>query len=190
MKRLPLIPTIVVALAVAAMVGLGIWQLQRARWKEGLLARFAVARTLPSTAFPAVPPSDDALLFRRASGFCLNVTEWRAMAGRNLAGESGWRHIAACRTGAEGPGMQVDMGWSDRSTNPAWTGGRVSGVIAPDTRHRILLVSTAPAPGLQASAPPNPADVPNNHRSYAVQWFAFAAAAAIIYVLALRHRRA
>jgi surfeit locus 1 family protein len=28
--------------------------------------------------------------------------------------------------------------------------------------------------------------VPNNHRSYAVQWFLFAAAALIIYLLAVR----
>ncbi|HEX6072551.1 MAG TPA: SURF1 family cytochrome oxidase biogenesis protein, partial [Sphingomicrobium sp.] len=35
-RRLPVIPTIVVAAAVAAMIGLGIWQLQRAHWKEGL----------------------------------------------------------------------------------------------------------------------------------------------------------
>src|SRR5205085_173423 len=36
-RRLPLIPTIIVAAAVAIMIGLGVWQLQRARWKEGLL---------------------------------------------------------------------------------------------------------------------------------------------------------
>jgi surfeit locus 1 family protein len=82
------------------------------------------------------------------------------------------------------------MGWSNRSDNPAWTGGRVSGVIAPDSRHRILLVSEAAAPGLQPSALPDPAEVPNNHRSYAVQWFAFALSATIIYGLALRRRLA
>ena len=31
-RRLPLIPTIVVAAAVAVMIGLGVWQLQRAEW--------------------------------------------------------------------------------------------------------------------------------------------------------------
>jgi surfeit locus 1 family protein len=31
--------------------------------------------------------------------------------------------------------------------------------------------------------------VPNNHLSYAVQWFLFAAIASVIYVLAVRRRR-
>ncbi|MDB5689636.1 MAG: hypothetical protein JWL91_1512 [Sphingomonas bacterium] len=190
MKRLPLIPTLIVALAVLTMIGLGVWQLRRAEWKDGLLARYATARTLPATAFPAIPPADDALLFRRASGFCLEVTGWRATSGRNRAGTAGWRHIAACRTGGgEGPGMQVDMGWSNRADAPDWRGGRVEGVIGPDSKHRILLVATQAAPGLVPSALPSTDDVPNNHRSYAVQWFAFAAVAAIIYTLALRRRR-
>lgn len=187
--RIPLIPTIIVALAVLAMVGLGMWQLRRATWKDSLVVRYAAARSLPPTAFPSVPTAGDELLFRRAGGFCLEVTGWRASAGRNLKGEAGWRHIAACRTGGgEGPGLQVDMGWSDRSDSPDWRGGPVSGVIGPDRGHRILLVSTVAAPGLQPSEPPSTNDVPNNHRSYAVQWFAFAAVAAAIYVLALRRR--
>jgi surfeit locus 1 family protein len=183
----PVIATIIVALAVVVMIGLGVWQLRRAAWKDALVAQYAAARSLPATAFPAVPTDAESLLFRRAGGYCLQVTGWRASAGRNLKGEAGWRHVAACRTGGgEGPGMQVDMGWSNRSDAPNW---RVEGVIGPDSKHRILLVSTAPAPGLAASELPSTDDIPNNHLSYAVQWFAFAAIAAIIYALALRRRR-
>ena len=54
-RRLPVIPTIIVAAAVALMIGLGVWQLQRAKWKEGLLARYAEAETLPPIAFPGGP---------------------------------------------------------------------------------------------------------------------------------------
>jgi cytochrome oxidase assembly protein ShyY1 len=187
---LPIVATIVVTMAVLTMIGLGIWQLRRAAWKNALLDRFEVAQTLPVTAFPTYPPVGDALLFRRARGLCLEVTGWRASAGRNLSGESGWRHVASCRTGGgEGPGMQVDMGWSNRADAPDWRGGRVEGVIGPDRDHHILLVATQPAPGLAASARPSAADVPNNHLSYAVQWFAFAAMAVVIYILALRRRR-
>ena len=39
MRRLPMIPTIVVLLAVGTMVALGVWQLQRMAWKDDLLAR-------------------------------------------------------------------------------------------------------------------------------------------------------
>ena len=54
-RRLPLIPTIVVAAAVAVMIGLGVWQLQRAEWKERLIARYTRAETLPPIAWPTVP---------------------------------------------------------------------------------------------------------------------------------------
>ena len=188
--RWPLIPTILVVAAVATMIGLGIWQLQRKGEKEALIARFQAARSLPPIAWPAVPPGDDSLLYRRAEGYCVTVTGWRAAAGRSAAGESGWSHIASCSTGGlEGPGMQADMGWSTDSKPPVWRGGAVEGVITPDRDHRIRLVATRPAPGLQASEPPSPEAVPNNHLLYAIQWFFFAAAAAVVYVLALRRRQ-
>ncbi|PTQ10815.1 hypothetical protein CLG96_10480 [Sphingomonas oleivorans] len=190
MKRIPLIPMIVVALAVLLMIGLGLWQLRRAEWKEGLLARYAQASRLPPMAWPAVPPTDGSLLFRRAGGFCLQPTGWTARAGRNRAGESGWRHIAACRTGgAEGPGLNVDMGWSKSADPPkSWRGGRVTGVIESDREHVILLVSDRAAPGLEPSALPSPEQIPNNHRAYAVQWFLFAGVALIISGLAFSRR--
>jgi surfeit locus 1 family protein len=190
MKRLPLLPTLLVGLAVAAMIALGVWQLRRAEWKETLLARYAGAEGLPPIAWPKIPPADGSVLFRRASGFCLQVAGWSARSGHNRAGQPGWRHIASCRTGAEGPGMQVDMGWSKDSAAPrGWGGGAVTGVIDSDRDHLILLVSDAAAPGLEPSAAPSPADIPNNHRAYAVQWFLFAGMALVIYALALQRRQ-
>ena len=187
--RLPFWPTLIVAAAVAVMVGLGIWQLNRAEEKKALIARYQAAAKLPPVAWPSIP-RDDSLLYRRADGFCLKVVDWRAVAGRNLRGETGWSHIASCRTGGmEGPGMQVDMGWSVSGKAPAgWDGGPVSGVIVPDRQHKIRLVSIKAAPGLLPSAAPSPRDMPNNHLLYAIQWFFFAAAAAVIYLLALRRR--
>ena len=191
MRRWPLIPSLVVAAAVLTMIGLGIWQLGRAEWKQELIARFEANRDLPATAWPSVPPADDSLLYRRATGFCLEPVAWRAIAGRNLADVTGWSHIASCRTGGgEGPGMEVDIGWSKSSKPPAWRGGEVSGIVVPDSKHRIRLVATSAAPGLQPSLPPSPSGTANNHLLYALQWFFFAAAAAVIYGLALRRRRA
>jgi cytochrome oxidase assembly protein ShyY1 len=188
--RWPLVPTVIVAAAVATMIALGIWQLRRADEKEALIERYRAAAGQPPVAWPALAPADGALFYRRATGFCTEVTGWRSVAGRSRAGRTGWSHIAACRTGGfEGPGMQVDMGWSQRHQPPAWRGGEVSGVIAPDREHRLRLVSEAPAPGLEPSARPDPEDLPNNHLMYAFQWFFFALVAAIIYVLALRRRQ-
>ncbi|WP_294313921.1 SURF1 family protein [uncultured Sphingomonas sp.] len=198
MKRIPLIPTIVVALAVSAMIGLGLWQLlDRAPKKEAYLAQLAANPAKPPIAFPRFP--DDRLLFRRASGLCVRVTGQR-LAG---AGKAGFRLIADCATGAEGPGMLVQLGTTtDPAYKDTWTGGPVTGFIshAPDARsligslfdhtpQRLMIVADRPAPGLSANGQPDLSSVPNNHLSYAVQWFLFAAIAATIYALALRRRR-
>ena len=45
-------------------------------------------------------------------------------------------------------------------------------------------------PPLLPSAPPTIDTIPNNHLSYAVQWFSFAAILAIIYGLWMRRRLA
>jgi surfeit locus 1 family protein len=203
MRRPPVVSTVLVLVAIAAMVVLGIWQLQRAEEKNTLLARYAAASRLPEMAFPAIATGDN-LLFRRAGGTCLEPLYPRVEGGRSAKGEAGWRHIVSCRTGAEGPGMTVDIGWSARfDLVPDWKGGAVSGIISRQPDHRsllsrtfgkaaepaLMLVATQPAAGLEPSAPPSIIDVPNNHLAYAVQWFLFAGIAAIIYLLALRRRQ-
>ena len=85
--------------------------------------------------------------------------------------------------------MAVELGWSkDPNAKWTWPGGPVSGIIAPDRQQRIRLVAASAPPGLQPSAMPSLDMIPNNHRSYAIQWFLFAGAALVIYVLALRKR--
>jgi surfeit locus 1 family protein len=190
MKKLPLLPTLIVALSMGAMIYLGIWQLHRAAWKESLIAQYAAAASKPPMAFPLVPSRTKTPLFRRATGFCLAVKSWRSVSGENLQNQPGWSHIAQCQTGGgEGPGMQVDMGWSRNLKDPVWKGGEVSGTIAADNTAIIRLVSSTPAPGFVASKPADIADIPNNHLSYAVQWFIFAGLAGLIYVIALFRRK-
>lgn len=200
--KLPPVPTILVGLAVAAMIGLGIWQLDRRGEKEALIARLAATRDLPAMAFPS-PPVGDEHLFRRAGLMCLEVAGWTEQAGRDAKGGKGWRHLAECRTGVEGMTVKLDMGVATApGTTPAWKGGEVTGTIthAPDSTpllaslftkrppRNLMLVADTPAPGLSASAAPDPSSVPNNHLAYAVQWFLFAGIAVVIYLLALRHR--
>ncbi|WP_265569385.1 SURF1 family protein [Sphingomicrobium nitratireducens] len=177
----------VVAGAIAVMIGLGIWQLQRLEWKEGLIASYADAADLPPVPYPklaTVPP-----LYRKSSVNCLEVIDWRHQAGQNADGQSGYSHVADCRTGAEGPGAAIDIGWSrEPEAGTDWTGGAVEGVIGPDEKFGQRLVARDGQAGLEASAPPSPEAMPNNHLAYAVQWFAFALIAAVIYLLALRRR--
>lgn len=189
-RRLPVIPTIVVLAAVAVMIGLGIWQLRRAQWKEGLIAQYSRAEAMPPIVWPTKPIRNDQLpLFRHATGVCLRPVGQRAVAGENRSGEPGYAHIVDCSTGAEGPGMSVEVGWSkDPNAKVNWAGGPVSGIVAPDSRMRMRLVAASAPPGLEPSAAPSIGSIPNNHRSYALQWFSFAAIALIIYGLAVRKR--
>lgn len=202
-RRLPPVPTIIVALAVAVMIALGIWQLGRAHEKEAAIAAWRTNMGLPATAYPAAHPTDERYMFRRLSANCLRVERWQVIGGRTKDGQSGWRHIAHCATGAEGPGIVVDVGVSRTpDAQVAWPGGPVRGHATrePDNSPwlerlagkavplRLMIVAEEPAPGLAPSPPPDPSSVPNNHRSYMVQWFLFAAIAAVIYALALRKR--
>ena len=188
--RVPIIPTIIVVAAVAVLIGLGFWQLQRLGEKETLLARLAAAQELPPIGWPTMPMNEPLPLFRSATGNCLEVVGFRTGAGQNRIGESGHVIIANCRVGAEGPGMAVELGWSKNpNAGREYRGGLVSGVIAPDRFAGMRLVAAEPGPGLMASAPPSPSAIPNNHFGYAVTWFLFAGIALVIYVLALRRRR-
>jgi surfeit locus 1 family protein len=193
-KRIPLVATVIVAGAVAVMIGLGLWQLQRAKWKEGLIARYAAAEKLPPIAFPTVPLRNQQLpLFRHATGVCLRVAGHRAIAGENQAGDPGYVQIADCVTGAEGPGMSVEVGWSQNpNAKVNWSGGPVSGVIVPDRRSRMRLVAASAPAGLEPSKMPDVTTVspvtPAGHRGYAATWFSLAVAALIIYGFAVRKR--
>ncbi|HEY0414695.1 MAG TPA: SURF1 family protein [Allosphingosinicella sp.] len=202
--KLPLVPTLFVALAVLAMVRLGVWQLHRSAEKEGLRAQYEQNAKRPAMALPPAAIADGRLLFRRASAFCLEVTEWRRTGGQSATGRGGTRFIAQCRTGAEGPGFAADMGVSpDPKAVPRWKGGEVSGTIVAEPSRaglwerlsgkappaRPMIVSIRPAPGLEASAQPSRDAIVNNSFSYALQWFFFAATALVIYLLALRRRQ-
>jgi cytochrome oxidase assembly protein ShyY1 len=192
MTRRLLVPTLLVVAAVALMVGLGIWQLKRASWKEGVLARYAVAEKLPPIIFPTAPMRSDQLpLFRHATGVCQRVVGHRAIAGENQAGDPGYVQILDCTTGAEGPGMAVEVGWSNNpNAKVNWAGGPVSGIIVPDRYSRMRLVAASSPPGLQPSRTPDvksaTAVTPAGHRGYAATWFALAAIALVIYILAMR----
>jgi len=198
MKRLPVIPTLVVALAVATMIALGIWQLRRAAWKEALLADYGRAAALPAVDLDPLLASGrplPALSFRRALVTCdARDAAVTAQAGRSSADASGQAYYVACRPGASGDAgrLRVNAGWADRPdaarrlTVTGLVAGRL-GVVGADGP--ITLVAATPAAPLTiASAPPDLAAIPNNHLSYALQWFAFALTAAVIYLLALRTR--
>jgi len=185
--RVPIVATVVVLLAVATMIGLGLWQLKRLDEKEAELARYAQAQALSSdVAWPTSPAQYKGALYRHSSVDCTAVDGIDTTAGHSANGETGWAHIARCAL-ASGGKAEVALGWSREPRTPQWVGGEVAGFVGP-YRNGVKLVAAPPQAGLEQLAAPDPRDIPNNHLSYAVQWFLFALTALVIYALALRKR--
>lgn len=187
-SRIPIIPTLVVVAAVATMIALGVWQLQRRDGKEALIARYSQAQTLSSSvAWPRDAATRADALFRHSGFTCERVVARGAVAGHSASGETGWAQTATCAIGG-GFEAEVVLGWARDPRQVDWAGGTVIGFVAPGANDEARLIASPPLAGLSASAHPDPRDMPNNHFAYAVQWFIFAAMALVIYVLAVRKR--
>jgi len=201
MKRsIPIIPTLVVLVACAIMVRLGFWQIDRLHQKEAMIARFEAAQA--QTEFSYLNPDQPAALYRHVMIYCDRVGQGSVRSGRNAQGMAGWSHVFRCTWGGLWPGTPPDqtmtdyvlrpadvvIGWSGTPAQVKWAGGEVTGTVVPGGELGYHIVADPPLAGLQSNARPDPRDLPNNHLSYAVQWFAFAGIALVIYALALRKR--
>jgi len=178
-------PTVLTLVALAILVGLGAWQLQRRAWKRTMLAELAAAAHQPEIAFAG--GDEPGLAFRRARVACtVRDAVPEQGAGTSLAGHAGFSHRVRCRQN-----VLVDLGWSPRlSPATALTFDRTFHGVLVDrstpTRRaspRYVLIATDPVSPLAPSAPPTAASIPDNHLAYAVQWFAFAGVLLAIYAL-------
>ena len=204
MRKPPLLATLTVLLAVGIMIALGFWQIHRRDWKEAMLARFAAAEqiTTPLIVTGADLPANAA--YRHVRWDCPETRADQVVGGANATGHYGWAHVFVCMhgDGAATTMVPVVIGWSSGVIPIQWAGGAISGVAVPGPKSGVMLPPTSAGPretawhiiadpplaGFMANASPDPRDIPNNHWSYAIQWFAFAATALIIYALALRRR--
>lgn len=198
MRRPPLFALIVVLAAVATMIGLGVWQLQRLRWKEGLLASYSAAagNPAPLAIVGTDLPADAA--YRHVLWDCPAPGPDQVTGGANAAGRQGWAHVMLCRH--QDSVVPVVIGWSAGLAPVVWAGGAITGVAVPGPKSGVILpgaparaldwhiVADPPLAGLAANARPDPRNIPNNHLAYAVQWFLFAATALVIFALALRRK--
>jgi hypothetical protein len=138
LKRLPLIPTLLVLAAVAVMVRLGFWQIDRMHQKDAMVAEFTAALESPSA---EIDLNRDQLIdypdpYVPVTVHCTSAGPDRPKSGRNLAGEAGWAHVFACRyTSPRGKQAEVRViaGWSKAPLVANWQGGKVSGIVAPES---------------------------------------------------------
>lgn len=133
--------TITVAIAAAILVGLGIWQLQRLKWKEGLLAHVAALQHAP-------PQSLGPVLARAARGEDVNLTRVTVdclapafppsrvfLRGVGEGGAFTRRPVSACRIAAAGYNLiAIDRGVASETgmqapTTPVAPPAQITGVI-------------------------------------------------------------
>lgn len=184
MRRLPIVPTIIVAIAVAIMIALGFWQIARLHQKEAMLARYTAAQgSAAEMPFPFTPADTEPALYHRSALDCVSASDPTSRSGRTAKGDAGIAQIVTCHL-ADGKTAELVLGVAQTPATVAWNGGKVTGWIAPGPR----LIADPPQAGLAANARPDPNDIANNHLAYAVQWFFFALVAVVIYALAVRKR--
>ncbi|MCL6250660.1 SURF1 family protein [Altererythrobacter sp. KTW20L] len=203
-RKVPVIPTIVVAIVVLACIRFGFWQIDRAIERDASKVLMQERLALPPlTIGGAVPSEVESLYYRQLAATCAEVLGWEVSSGSSADQGAGWRYVASCLAPDGSSQFSVDMGVSKRpDLSPAWAGGQVEGRgrSLPDTRpisqrmldepeaQGLMIVAQTPAPGLSASKQPDPSDEENTSWSYAGQWFFFALTALVIYILALRRR--
>jgi len=114
--RFPIGLTVAAAIAFAILIGLGVWQVKRLHWKEGLLARIHALQTAPPRDLAAAlsgPLDGPEFDFTRVTANCPDIEitpSLRLYALRDAA--TGYRIITACTlTGARFGSILVDRGF-------------------------------------------------------------------------------
>jgi len=191
---------------VPVLIWLGFWQLQRREWKHNVQAELTRAASLPLVTpreFLDAMAGSKSLQFRRATVDCRpgRVTPYDIKGGSSAAGEGGYRVLVACRDPAKrythGPDIVVVAGWAPRpdavktlDLDTSFTGTIIEHPYDKQPgRPLFLLIPTTAVSPLLPSRIPTPDELPDNHLSYALQWFAFAITLAVIYAIYVRRWR-
>lgn len=145
MRRL-LLPGLCTLVALAILIGLGTWQVERMHWKHDVLAAIAAAEARPGVELPASPPP---FLKVRATGRLLfDLAALYGAEGRDLrSGPVMGAQLLVPLERPGGPAVMVMLGWVP--TLPAERTPRVAtveGYIRP-ADHAGLFSATDDAPG-------------------------------------------
>lgn len=164
MKRFPWMLTVLTTAAIALLIGLGVWQVQRLRWKEGLIAKAEAASTRPPEPLDAVLAGGD-VEFRKAMMVCPGLATAPYVELQSIHdGQPGVRLISACR-----PAGRQDVLLVDRGFVADGQGGRPR--VLASTLPLVLVGELRVTPPPPALAPP-----PANGRFYARDTAAMATA--------------
>jgi surfeit locus 1 family protein len=112
----PVLTTLAIPI-LAALIFLGVWQLQRSEWKEGLIADWERASTAPPVAPDEALCGEDSPIGRvltapEAKGLQLRVF------GHNAAGDVGWRLFQAAKPSCMSLPVLAESGFEPLNLNP------------------------------------------------------------------------
>ena len=204
MIRRMILPLMFGILGCAILVSLGVWQLQRLAWKEGILAEIAARMTAAPVAVPATPDPKadeyaavtatgdftgqalDVLVSRVEIGAGYRVIGVFETGGRRLLVDRGFVVDEARGAGhAARPGVTVtgNLHWPDEvdSYTPTpdartgvWFARDVPGLAQALGTEPVLIVARSDTGDGVEAMPVGGAGIPNNHLGYAIQWFGMA----------------
>ena len=147
-RAFPWILTLAVAVALAVLISLGVWQVQRLQWKTAMIARAEAAAAQVPAPLAEVLGSPDPE-FRRALVVCPGLDRARWIELQSIQdGQAGVRLISACRPAGQGRILLVDRGFVAEtiSARPP-----VEATSMPVSLR--LVVRDTPAPGAMAPPP-------------------------------------
>ena len=204
MTRRMIFPLLLGLVGAAILIGLGVWQMQRLAWKEGVLAEISAKIVADPVALPTTPtPADsaylpvraegrftgdhlDVLVSRKEIGAGVRVIEaFETSQGRRIMVDRGFVRDDQRMAPRDGSATQVvgNLHWPqevDGFTPPPdektglWFARDVDAMAARLGAEPILIIAR------EATAPgiePMPVDttsIPNDHFGYAIQWFGLA----------------
>jgi len=163
-KRFPWFLTLFTAPALAMLIGLGVWQVQRLQWKEALIDQADAAAGAPPAALSEVLAARDPE-FRKALVVCPGLPTAPYVELQSIIeGEAGSRLLSICHAPGQAKPFIIDRGFvaDTVSARPR---------VAESTLPLSILVELRRTPHPGAMSPP-----PSNGRFYARDSAAIAAA--------------
>ena len=155
MKRFPWFLTLLTVPALALLIGLGVWQVQRLQWKEALIAQAEAAADSPPAAMADVLTAADPE-FRKALVVCPGLPTAPYVELQSIIeGEAGSRLLSICRAPGQAEPFIIDRGFV-----PDTVSARPR--VAESTLPLSILVELRRTPHPGALSPP-----PSSGRFYA-----------------------
>ena len=205
MTRRMIFPLLIGLLGGAILISLGVWQVQRLHWKEGVLADIAARIVAPAVPLPASIDAQadryrpvtvtgrftgdhlDVLVSRKQIGAGVRVIEaFETQDGRRILIDRGFLtddQREAPRI--SGPAtVEGNLHWPDETdsyTPPPdpktglWFARDVAAMAQALDTEPTFIVARRPTGGEIEPMPVDTSGIPNDHMNYAITWFSLAA---------------